>query len=656
MNGHDRQDQHAGQGHDRQDTNNQGRQGYDQRRPHINAPVAPSGGIISRIDSSVIRQQPAYPTVTDTTTEKQEFGSSYDERLAAQETHRRHQQRIHQQERPGIDLDVGHRRQQHRTQGQGQDVDIFGEGTTMQATEPSSTSDVYPSPTSKLSRDYQPLSPTPAPTRGFLTIPQQPQGPTLASREPGVPQYIPDSRFEDRSSLTAALPNQLVDGFESEQRTGLDVNLIPNVIDSQPVIGGGSVTSNVIDDTLTYEWRVSGLTECTLTCGAGVQQTVVVCLDIRTQAYVTDENCGSVERPRPKAVTCNTRPCPAAWQTGEWSACSASCGPGQQTRVVNCAARVSATLNVSMPDENCQSSPRPEARRQCENRACNSWIIGNWSQCSVQCGEGVRTRSVRCADQSGNDVTHTYCTEPKPEQEQPCELGPCGKGWYYTEWQEQCPAQCGAGTKKRHVTCLGEEGAQLPDARCDKFSRPTPEQPCRADVPCGGDWFASEWEECNVACDNGVKQRDVVCMKALPGGLLAVVSDENCAQELKPSTEEPCQLPACAAEWYMTSWSECSQSCGTGHRTREVRCLDPQQEASSDCDLADKPRTREPCNTERCTTPDPRPVSTTTPETQPVSDSDCSDSFSRCEIVKHARMCRYEYYRKKCCATCNGDT
>lgn len=70
----------------------------------------------------------------------------------------------------------------------------------------------------------------------------------------------------------------------------------------------------------------------------------------------------------------------ARWQSSDWSLCSASCGPGQQTRLVTCVARISATLNMSMPDENCQGLTKPEARRVCRTTPCFAWRTGNWSR------------------------------------------------------------------------------------------------------------------------------------------------------------------------------------------------------------------------------------------------------------------------------------
>ena len=49
----------------------------------------------------------------------------------------------------------------------------------------------------------------------------------------------------------------------------------------------------------------------------------------------------------------------------------------------------------------------------------------------------MKTRDVICVDHTGFDVSDNLCPGSKPSQEEACDLGPCGKGWYYTEWPEQ---------------------------------------------------------------------------------------------------------------------------------------------------------------------------------------------------------------------------
>ena len=62
--------------------------------------------------------------------------------------------------------------------------------------------------------------------------------------------------------------------------------------------------------------------------------------------------------------------------------------------------------------------------------------------------------------------------------------------------------------------------------------------------------------QCTVTCGEGTTLRDAVCMKKLPGGILAVVSNDNCIPEDKPEVAKACQRPACREEWYMTDWSQ----------------------------------------------------------------------------------------------------
>ena len=123
-------------------------------------------------------------------------------------------------------------------------------------------------------------STTPTPTRDFLTSPaaQPVQLTTPATIPntavvggPSAPQFIPDDpRYDHRSSLTAALSNQLPSNVDRSLVIGSDRNIVPNVIEGAVVIGGeDSISASEGEGRTPYEWRVSGLTECTLTCGGG---------------------------------------------------------------------------------------------------------------------------------------------------------------------------------------------------------------------------------------------------------------------------------------------------------------------------------------------------------------------------------------------------
>ncbi|XP_067667285.1 A disintegrin and metalloproteinase with thrombospondin motifs 9-like [Haliotis asinina] len=483
---------------------------------------------------------------------------------------------------------------------------------------------------------------------GQQIIPQQPvisSRPRYEGHGPSTQVGEPLTKYANGLDPISGLPpinpgsNQALTAGKSYTR-----NIIPNEKRlGNPTLNGG-LSNEILE--ATNVWRVSGFTDCTTSCGGGVQQTVVVCVNTRNQAVVTDENCARLHKPAPTAVTCNTRPCPASWEVSPWSTCTTTCGPGTQTRTATCKSRVSVTLNLTMPDSSCNAE-KPATAQTCEITPCYLWVTGNWSKCSSRCGEGRKQRVITCTDAAGTVVTSQLCTGLKPAAQEICDMGSCGKGWYSTRWPEECPVTCGEGTMKRKTMCAGEEGVALDPDRCDQLDKPRVEKTCKVDTPCGGNWFVGEWSKCNGTCGYAVRSRDVACVKNLPGGVLAVVTEDNCKGKEKPETGEECQLPECHPEWYMTSWAECSKSCGTGYRTREVKCLAPNQQPSAECPTRGKPRTREPCNTQSCVAR-PKPTS--------KSGGSCTDSFSQCQLVKKARLCRYGYYAKMCCLSCSNET
>ncbi|CAL1536083.1 unnamed protein product [Lymnaea stagnalis] len=481
----------------------------------------------------------------------------------------------------------------------------------------------------------------------FITIRQRPK--------PAGPRYIPVASPEssaltgndirlDQSSETISndlsLTNQISSEYRPPNNEVFPSNILPNQI---------SLTSEQNSRNTAYEWRISGLTECTHSCGGGAQRTVVVCIDIFSQAVVTDENCRHLIKPEVLTLTCNKRPCPAVWTPGPWTPCTVTCGKGEQTRIVTCQARVSPTLNLTMPVETCDNQDQLPSRQLCNSNPCSSWRVGNWSSCSAGCGDAQRSRDVDCVDTANNVVTDEMCKELKPISEERCNLGECGKGWLFTDWPEECPAQCGTGRVTRHLFCGDDDGNPLPDHRCDVDQRPADNKSCRASRPCGGIWFTGQWSKCNTTCGSGYKKRDVICIKSLPGSLYAVVPDDNCETSIKPLDLDQCQGPVCASQWYMTSWTQCSQTCGTGYRTREVKCLNNVQQPDDTCPLDNRPKTRDPCNTHQCS---PVTASSVTNSSIALENKSCEDKSQQCAVVQRARLCRYRYYQRMCCKSC----
>uniref|UniRef100_A0A8C5HYM7 ADAM metallopeptidase with thrombospondin type 1 motif, 14 n=1 Tax=Gouania willdenowi TaxID=441366 RepID=A0A8C5HYM7_GOUWI len=87
-------------------------------------------------------------------------------------------------------------------------------------------------------------------------------------------------------------------------------------------------------------WVMEDWSPCSKTCGKlGFQTRVVQCMQELlngTSRTVHSKHC-TVERPDTRRA-CNHSACPAQWRTGAWSQCSVSCGEGIQQRQVVCKA------------------------------------------------------------------------------------------------------------------------------------------------------------------------------------------------------------------------------------------------------------------------------------------------------------------------------
>ncbi|MGH0182457.1 UNVERIFIED_CONTAM: hypothetical protein FKN15_022438 [Acipenser sinensis] len=368
----------------------------------------------------------------------------------------------------------------------------------------------------------------------------------------------------------------------------------------------------------------------------GITTSYAMC--VRYDGVEVDESyCDAVTRPEPTHEFCSGKECLPRWETSRWSECSRTCGEGYQFRTVRCWKMMAPGFDSSVYDDLCEAAElqRPMERKMCRNKGCGpQWEISEWSECSARCGgKGVVRREVRCSTEG-----HLCNESSKPLSERECDGPPCDRRWTVSDWGP-CSGPCGEGRMMRYVVCKNSNGNVISDSQCDLELKPLAVYPC-GDKNCPAHWVEQEWEQCNATCGRGAKTRQVICV-GLENGVYKEYPEQSCSLSQRPEEETVCFERPCS-KWFTTSWSQCSKTCGSGVKVREVRCYQG-EEVGHSCDPGTKPESRQTCEIQLCPTEAPDEV--------------CKDkATANCALVLKVKLCTHWYYRKACCQSCKNKT
>lgn len=115
----------------------------------------------------------------------------------------------------------------------------------------------------------------------------------------------------------------------------------------------------------------------------------------------------------------------------DYSECSKTCGGGVQTRTAQCIHEIARGHEnaVEVPVSQCEE-PMPRTSKFCNVFECEpKWVTEAWSSCSSSCDDGIKSRNVKCVREFalGHEIAvpSSECREPQPPSHKPCNVKPC---------------------------------------------------------------------------------------------------------------------------------------------------------------------------------------------------------------------------------------
>ncbi|XP_053349644.1 SCO-spondin [Clarias gariepinus] len=307
------------------------------------------------------------------------------------------------------------------------------------------------------------------------------------------------------------------------------------------------------------------------------------------------------------SLVCTTRPCPTYGTWNSWSECSVSCGTGQRTRTRSCTPTPGGpSCGETIQSQNCTL---PACPADC---VLSEW--SSWSECSASCGGGLSMRRKTILQKS--EPGGAACSTPT-EQHTACNtnscLPECPSGQVFSLCAGSCPFSCqDLWPESQCVPGPCNPGCSCPPAMVmlNGSCMPYSECPCSPlSLPLG---------LANVT-------QDPLQEEFPPGTIIPHLCNACvCENGVFNCTEASCDVDCEWSSW--SEWSPCSVSCGSGVQSSRRSVMQPRQYGGRECE-GPSYRSRL-CTRPDCACPEGERWRQSMSESERVCDRGCVDMYS----------------------------